>query len=273
MRSGPRIAVAVLLVAAAGPLGFLAYRFLAAEHLIAAPGRATVIDASQLPAILARAQTSAGAPTASGEASQTAPKPIPESLPDLTLPDAQGTPRKLSAWLGRPLIINFWATWCEPCRREIPLLERLLHQAASRGGKTSAGLEVIGIAVDDRDAVLKYMHRMGVDYPILIGGEDGGFAAIHAFGMQAVLPFSVFADTHGRIVAVKVGELHPDDAHLILARLADVDDGRLPLQTARDQISSGLAALAAARARAAAPSAPASAPPSAQPAATGSSRT
>jgi thiol-disulfide isomerase/thioredoxin len=273
LRSGPRIAVAVLVVAAAGPLGFLAYRFLAAEHLIAAPDRGTVIDASQLPAILARAQTSAGMPTSSGAAPQAARKSIPESLPDLTLPDAQGTPRKLSAWLGRPLIINFWATWCEPCRREIPLLETLLHQAASRGGKASDRLEVIGIAVDGRDAVLKYMQRMGIDSPVLIGGADGGVSAIDAFGMQAVLPFSVIADTRGRIVAVKVGELHPDDARLILARLADVDDGRLPLQTARDQISAGLAALAAARARAAAPSAPASASPPPQPAAAPSSRT
>ncbi|MGH8259939.1 MAG: TlpA family protein disulfide reductase [Steroidobacteraceae bacterium] len=248
MSRGSRVAVAVLLVAAAGPAGFLAYRFLASEHLIAPPGArsGTVLDAAQLPAVLARSQ--------SGSAGETPQKPIPEVLPDISLPDAQGTTRRLSAWIGHPLIVNFWATWCEPCRREIPLLETLRRRSTDH-------LEVVGIAVDDRGPVLQYMRRMNVDYPVLIAGGEGGLAAIDAFGMQAVLPFSVFADTHGRIVAVKVGELHPDDAALILARLADVDEGRLRLQQARDRISSGLAALAAARARA---SAPPSAPPPAK---------
>jgi len=84
---------------------------------------------------------------------------------------------------------------------------------------------------------------------VLIGGEERGMAAIEAFGTPAVLPFSVFADTRGQIVAAKLGELHPDDAQLILARLAEVDSGRMPLETARTEISSGLATLAAARAR------------------------
>lgn len=193
---------------------------------------------------------SGAAPGAAPGASQL---PIRQDLPDLILPDAGGIPRTLSTWRGRPVIVNFWATWCEPCRREIPLLESLRREAASASHQGSESLEVIGIAVDDRDAVLQYMHRMGIDYPVLVGGTDRGMQAIQAFGMAAVLPFSVFADRRGHIVAVKVGELHPDDARLILARIADVDAGRMPLKQARDEISSGLAALAAARARGAAP--------------------
>lgn len=231
--NGPRVALAVVLVAAAGPAGFFAYRFLAAEHLIAPP-RASADAALTV---------SRGPQAKSAPAVSAAPRPAPLELPDITLPDAGGMQRKLSSWRGHPLIVNFWATWCEPCRREIPLLESLRRKATDH-------LEVVGIAVDDRDPVLKYMQRMGIDYPVLIGGEDRGMAAIEAFGMQAVLPFSVFADTRGRIVAAKVGELHPDDAQLILARLAEVDSGRLPLEKAREEISSGLAALAVARARA-----------------------
>lgn len=235
--SGPRIALAIVLIAAAGPAGFFAYRFLAAEHLIAPP-------AGNAPATLtlAPARTSAS-PAASAEP---AARSAPLELPDITLPDASGMPRKLSSWRGQPLVVNFWATWCEPCRREIPLLESLRRKATDH-------LEVVGIAVDDRGPVLQYMKRMGIDYPVLVGGEDRGMAAIEAFGMQALLPFSVFADDRGRIVAAKVGELHPDDAELILARLAEVDSGHLQIEKARAEISSGLAALAAARARADSP--------------------
>jgi thiol-disulfide isomerase/thioredoxin len=234
-----------VLVAAAGPAGFFAYRFLAAEHLIARPGASAGAPVTVTPSTPASPTG-----TAAGPPDSAAARPAPLELPDITLPDASGGERKLSSWRGQPLIVNFWATWCEPCRREIPLLESLRRKATDH-------LEVVGIAVDDRDPVLQYIQRMGVDYPVLIGGQDRGMAAVEAFGMQAVLPFSVFADTQGRIVAAKVGELHPDDAQLILARLADVDSGRMPLEKARADVSSGLAALAAARARANSPVTPA----------------
>ncbi|HYK25625.1 MAG TPA: TlpA disulfide reductase family protein, partial [Steroidobacteraceae bacterium] len=214
--------------------GFLAYRFLAAEHLIARPGAAAAATAGV-----------ASTPAERGSAPATpAATTAPLELPDITLPDTTGAPRKLSAWRGHPLVVNFWATWCEPCRREIPLLESLRRKSADH-------LEVVGVAVDDRDPVLQYMKRTSIDYPVLVGGTDRGMAAIEAFGMQPALPVSVFADSQGRIVAAKLGELHPDDAELILTRLADVDAGRVPLAKARDEISSGLAGLAAARERAA----------------------
>jgi len=249
-KSGTRVAVAILLIAAAGPAGFFTYRFLAARHLIARPADRAPVGSVSAP----------GAASASPAASAIAPRP-PDALPEITLPDTDGIPRKLSGWHGHPLIVNFWATWCEPCRREIPLLESLRRAAQSAPGDPADRLEVIGIAVDDRDAVLPYVRRMSVDYPVLIGGADRGAAAMEALGLQAVLPVSVFADRQGRVVGVKIGELHPDDARLILARLADVDAGKMPLRQARDQISSGLAALAAARAKAAqfAPSSPSAA--------------
>lgn len=158
--------------------------------------------------------------------------------------DRAGVRRKLSEWKGRPLVINFWATWCEPCRREIPLLLRLRQEHAADG------LEVVGIAVDSRDAVLKYAQDMHIDYPVLIG-EQEGLQAVQSFGMETVLPFSVFADTQGRIVTLKVGELHADEAAYILDRVRDVDTGRLPLGDARREISTEIAQLAAERARAA----------------------
>jgi thiol-disulfide isomerase/thioredoxin len=178
---------------------------------------------------------SAPLPSPPTEVAETRPNhPIPERLPELELPGLDGSPQRLSRWSGRPLIVNFWATWCEPCRREIPLLKRLKQERAGDG------LEIVGIAVDLRPDVQKYAASQGIDYPVLIG-EDGGLAAAQAFGMDTVLPFSVFADRHGRIVALKVGELYPDEAALILDRMRAVDRGSLPIADARQQIRDGLA--------------------------------
>jgi len=232
---GTRIALAVCLVVVAGLGGFLAHRVL--------PGKP--ISAQAPPLVATSPASGAGsAPSAGGGADQAPAElhgTVPERLPDITLPDQSGRPHKLRDWSGRPLLINFWATWCEPCRREIPLLQGLRRQHAA------AGLEVVGIALDSRDAVLKYAQEMGIQYPILIGEQDG-LKAVDAFGMQPVLPFSVFADQQGRIVYLKIGELHPDEARMIVGRVEDVDSGRLELSTARLQIAESLKSLAAQRA-------------------------
>jgi thiol-disulfide isomerase/thioredoxin len=171
-----------------------------------------------------------------------APRVIAMVVPDLALEDLSGTRRRLSDWTGHPVIINFWATWCEPCRREIPLLKSLRHE------RSADGLAIVGIAVDFRAAVAAYARHAGIDYPILIGEEEG-LAAAHAFGMDLVFPFSVFADQQGRVIAVKLGELHQDEAEFILDRVQDIDRGTLTLAGARQQIQTRLRDLAVERAK------------------------
>jgi thiol-disulfide isomerase/thioredoxin len=167
---------------------------------------------------------------------------IPDTLPQFELADRDGKMRRLSDWKGQPLLVNYWATWCGPCRREIPLLNQL------RAEHKAMKLEVIGIAVDFRDDVLTYAKENPISYPLLIGEEDG-LAAVKAMGVEnAAFPFTVFADSRQRIVAVKFGELHRDDAELILDRLAKVDAGTLGLPAAREQITAGLKELATKRA-------------------------
>lgn len=214
---------AAVVIAAAGLGGFFAYGHLTGPRM-------PLAMASQPPsrAMPERAHVS------------TAAQPIPDTLPDIAFTDRLGAIRHLSDWNGRPLLVNFWATWCGPCQDEIPLLEQLARE------RDQQGLQVIGVAVDSRAAVLAYARRAAIQYPLLIG-EQPGLRAVRALGMDEVLPFSVFVDARGRIVTLKVGALRADQATLILDRLEDLDQGRVDLDTARREISDGMAKLAVAR--------------------------
>lgn len=169
------------------------------------------------------------------------PVKIPERLPNFTLSDRNGKATSVSAWGGKSLILNFWATWCAPCRREIPLLKSLHAEWAGRG------VEVVGIAVDYRDKVLAYADELKIPYPLLIGEQDALDAAA-AFGVASpAFPFTVFTDRRGQVVALYLGELHRPQADLILSVVQNLNDNRVPLAEARRNIAKGLHALAADR--------------------------
>ena len=213
--------IAVTVAAIAGLAGFLAFRG-------SSPGPQPVAPAGALTPITTPDSTDAAGDAAAFElpAPATAAAPIPETLPDFELATREGPPRRLASFQHPVLIVNFWATWCAPCRREIPLLNTL------RRDHRDDGVEIVGIAVDFREDVLTYAESTPIDYPLLIGEEDG-LAAAQAFGMNMVFPFTVFADAQRRIVALKVGELHADEAAFILARIAALNAGRETLAQVR----------------------------------------
>lgn len=215
--------VAVAAICAVG--GFLLYR---SSH-VGTSGAATS------PAVTAKAADAITADEPAGQA-------VPEQVPDIRLQDLQGKLRSLKEFSGQPTIINFWATWCVPCRREIPLLNELYR------GRDRQQLQIVGIAVDFRDAVQSFIKKTAIDYPLLVGEQDGVDAAAK-FGMQLVLPFSIFVDDRQRIVAVKVGELHKEEAAAILAAITDLGAGKQDLPATRQHIAEELKRLATERAR------------------------
>lgn len=162
---------------------------------------------------------------------------IPDQLPDFSLKDRDGKATSIKAWAGKSLVINFWATWCAPCRREIPLLKTLHADWAARD------VAVVGIAVDRRDQVLAYAQQLGIPYPLLIGEQDALDAAA-AFGVESpAFPFTVFTDRRGEVVALYMGELHKAQADLILGVVQTLNQDRVELPEARRSIAAGLQAL------------------------------
>lgn len=151
--------------------------------------------------------------------------------PAFRLADVDGVYHELADWNGHPRLVNFWATWCAPCRREIPLLKSL--QLAN----TELGLQVIGVAVDELEPVAMYAENAKFNYPILVGQEDAMDAA-EAFGIDFIaLPFTFVVASDGQLLATHIGELLPADADAIIAVLTELSSGEIDANTARDTLS------------------------------------
>lgn len=162
---------------------------------------------------------------------------LPATLPEFTLGDLEGKPRSILSWPGKSMIVNFWATWCAPCRREIPLLRELQTKHGAEG------FQVVGVAVDIREDVVKYAQEMGINYPILTGEQDG-LDAVNKFGQGSIgFPFTVFTDNQGRVVLFHLGEIKKEQADVLLGAVRQVNKGELTPAAARVVAAKQLAAL------------------------------
>jgi thiol-disulfide isomerase/thioredoxin len=131
----------------------------------------------------------------------------------LSMNDLSGAPHSLTDWHGKVLLVNFWATWCPPCREEIPLLVKLQAKYAAQG------LQVIGIATDetDEDGVRTFTRRMLVNYPILMGNEQVAQMVAGLGGNLIGLPYTLLVDRDGKVVKLHPGQLQPAETEAWVA--------------------------------------------------------
>lgn len=124
---------------------------------------------------------------------------IGDAIPAASLPDLDGTPHTLAEWRGKLVLVNFWASWCGPCREEMPLLDATQKRLAGKG------LQIVGIASDSAAATKEFLARTPVSYPILVDDPEQGDLSKRFGNSRDVLPYTVLVSRDGHIVARRAG--------------------------------------------------------------------
>jgi thiol-disulfide isomerase/thioredoxin len=140
-----------------------------------------------------------------------APLPLPEPL----LTDLDGHRHSLTEWRGKVVVLNFWATWCPPCREEMPAFVTLQQELGRMG------LQFVGVAIDDPGEVRAYLERHPVNYPVLVGDAGVPEWADSLGNQLSALPFSVVYDREGQKVHAQTGLFRREQVLSIVAPLLD----------------------------------------------------
>jgi thiol-disulfide isomerase/thioredoxin len=151
--------------------------------------------------------------------------------PAFTLPDLEGVDRGIEEWRGSHTLLNFWATWCAPCRREIPLLKDFHDQYAEQG------IQVIGIAVDFPDQVAAYAEEAKFNYPVLVG-QEAAMAVAETSGVEFIgMPFTMILAADGELLNSHIGEIVEADLDHIVNVLELLDSGEIDRDAAREALN------------------------------------
>jgi thiol-disulfide isomerase/thioredoxin len=151
--------------------------------------------------------------------------------PEFTLVDLDGKSRSFDEWSGKHRLVNFWATWCAPCRREIPLLKAFQEE------HEQSGFQIIGMAVDFPEEVARYAVETDFNYPILIGQEDA-MAVAETSGIEFIgMPFTMIVAADGELLNAHLGEIVAGDLEHIVKVLNMLDAGEIDRQAARQALN------------------------------------
>lgn len=120
---------------------------------------------------------------------------------NLTLQGANGDKQSLAQWRGKVLVVNFWATWCTPCREEMPEFSRISEAYAAKG------VQFVGIGIDSVDNVQKFSKEMPVAYPLLVGENDAIQSSAAVGNKVMALPFTAILSRKGTVTQTKLGKM------------------------------------------------------------------
>lgn len=124
-----------------------------------------------------------------------------EAVAQASFYDLEEKVQPLAQWQGKVIVINFWATWCPPCRAEIPEFIRFQKQYAKQG------VQFVGIAIDQKSKVLEYAKDIGINYPVLLGDLAGIDLAKRIGNSEGGLPYTVIVDRKGKIITTQIGTI------------------------------------------------------------------
>jgi len=131
----------------------------------------------------------------------------------ISLPDTKGHEQPLAQWKGKVLVVNFWATWCVPCREEMPEFVRAQKEFGNQG------LQFVGIAIDQPDKIDAFAAELGLNYPALVGGY-GAIELSKVMGNRlGALPFTVIVNRAGTVAHTQLGPLKETQLQAILHQL------------------------------------------------------
>lgn len=128
-------------------------------------------------------------------------------------PDLKGTPHTLAQWKGSVILVNFWATWCAPCRDEIPELSEINSRYKDQG------FAVVGISLDDNAKIKEFMKRTPISYQVLVGDMDALPYSISLGNQSMVVPYTVLIDRNGNIAHAYYGKIKPGQIDEDIAKL------------------------------------------------------
>ena len=137
----------------------------------------------------------------SGAGPAMVPEAVVERVLSARVVDVKGATQSLERWRGQVLVVNYWATWCAPCREEIPGFVRLQERYGSRG------LQFVGIAIDQPDKVAEFASEFRINYPLLLGGLETIELLRQAGNRAGVLPYTLVIDRKGNLVSREPGGL------------------------------------------------------------------